>query len=119
MGRLDITVQLDAAPERVWALICDTSRLLEWNSELADIRDASPMLDQPGAGYTQVWRLLGRERLGRMEIVAVNGYSREVKGVLPIGSAFSGTDSVEPSGAGAKFSLQLNYEIPWGLLGRV
>lgn len=119
-GRIVATGYVDAPPERVWSLMCDSSRLLEWNSELADVRDATPTLDHPGARYAQVWRILGRERLGRMEIVAVDpGRGREVRGTLPVGAAFSGRDLLEPSGGGTKISVQLDYEIPWGVLGRV
>lgn len=120
LGRIETSAIIDAPPQKVWMLLCDARRLLEWNSELADVRDAPDTLDWPGASYTQVWRMLGRELIGRMEIVAVDdGRGREVRGVLPIGAAFTGTETLEPVGVGTRLSVRLAYEIPWGPVGRL
>lgn len=120
VGRIAVTADLNAPPPQVWSMLCNPNRLLEWNTELADVRDATPTLDYAGASYTQVWRILGRERLGRMEIVEVEPErGRQVRGTLPIGAAFSGRETIEPTEQGTRLSVSLEYEIPWGRVGRL
>ena len=85
----------------------------------AEIRDVRGPFDHPGAGYTQVMRALGRERLGTWEVTAFEpGRWREVRGTLPLGIPFSGRDEFRAVPAGTVVSLLLSWDMPWGIVGR-
>ena len=65
-------------------------------------------------------RALGRERLGTWEVTACGpGVWREVRGILPLGIPFQGRDEFRAVSAGTEVSLQLSWDMPWGLVGRL
>ena len=80
MGRCVETVEFQAPLDRVWKLFTDPADWLKWNGEWSAIRDVRGPFDHAGAGYTQVMRFLGREWLGRWEVLACEpGVSREIE----------------------------------------
>ena len=116
-------LHIEAPPEKVWGLLCDTGRLTEWNVELAEVRDAEGPLDHPGAGYNQVFRFGGRRVVGgRFTIVAVEpGRSREVRvePPPPMAKWARGRDWLEPANGGTNVYVDLEYEPKGGLAGKI
>lgn len=120
MARVQETVQLARPLEDVWALFIDPDRWLEWNTELADIRDVRGPFDYPGAGYTQVWRLARWEKEGRWEVTACEpGVWREVAGVTPIGLAFEAREDFRKDANGSQVTVQISWSTPGGMVGRL
>jgi ligand-binding SRPBCC domain-containing protein len=118
--KLRQAVCFQAPPERVWAVFTDPAQWTKWNTEWAEIRDIRGPFDHPGAGYTQVIRVLGREHLGTWEVAACEpGRWREVRGMLPLGIPFHARDEFRAVPAGTEMSLQVSWDMPWGILGRL
>ncbi len=114
------SICFQAPLERVWALFTDPAQWMRWNTEWAEIRDVRGPFDHPGAGYTQVLRVLGRERLGTWEVIACEPRRwREVRGTLPGGMVFQGRDEFRAVPDGTEVSLQLSWDMPWGIAGRL
>jgi ligand-binding SRPBCC domain-containing protein len=112
---------IPAPVEAVWDLMVDPARLIEWNTELADVRDVSGPLDHVGAGYRQVFRLAGRpwENPDRWAVVAVDPYrGRQFRGTF-LGSRVIGRDSFEPVPHGTRLTVEMEYRPPLGIVGRL
>ena len=39
MGYIQKAVRINAPPQRVWAVLCDATRLPEWNDDLVAVKD--------------------------------------------------------------------------------
>jgi len=120
MGRIIETVEFAAPLDRVWKLFTDPADWVKWNKEWTSIRDVRGPFDHPGAGYTQVMRFLGREWLGRWEVVACEPrVSRRVAGTLPLGVPFCGHDRFQESDGMTRVTVEVEWDTPWGWFGRV
>ena len=118
MARVQEKVRLDRPLEEVWRLFIDPDRWLEWNTELAGMRDVHGPFDRPGSGYTQVWRLARWEREGAWEVTACEpGRWREVAGVTPIGLAFEAREEFQDVADGSQVIVQMSWATPGGILG--
>jgi hypothetical protein len=118
MGRLAESFDFQAPRSRVWQLFTDPEQWSRWNTEW-EIRDVAGPFDHAGAGYTQVLRILGRERLGDWRVVECErGTWRRVEGTLPLGIPFRGEDRFEDLGWGTRVTLQIEWITPWGAFGR-
>jgi len=114
------SICFQAPLQRVWAVFTDPVQWTQWNSEWGEIRDVRGPFDHPGAGYTQVTRALGRDRLGTWEVTACEpGVWREVRGTLPLGIPFQGRDEFRAVPDGTEVSLQLSWDMPWGIVGHI
>jgi hypothetical protein len=114
------SITFDAPLENVWTLFTEPERWAQWNREWAEIRDVRGPFDHAGAGYTQVLRVLGRERLGTWEVAACEPKCwREVRGTLPLGIPFRARDEFRAVPHGTQVSLELAWDTPWGVLGRI
>jgi ligand-binding SRPBCC domain-containing protein len=114
------SITFDAPVEKVWALFADPDRWVQWNTEWAQIRDVRGPFDHAGAGYTQVLRVLRWERLGIWEVVACEPKCwREVRGTLPFGIPFRAREEFRAISQGTQMSLNLVWDQPWGVFGRI
>lgn len=119
MGRFEFTGEFQAPIDRVWHLFSDPEMWTQWNTEWESIRDVRGPFDHPGAGYTQVLRVLGREWLGTWEVVSCEPpFRRLVEGVLPMGAPFRAHETFESHGDRTILRLRLEWETPWGAIGR-
>lgn len=120
MARVHEQLQLDRPLDEVWGLFIDPNRWLEWNTELAGMRDVRGPFDHPGSGYTQVWRLARWEREGSWVVTACEpGHWREVAGVTPIGLAFEAREEFQEFAEGSQVGVQISWYTPGGVLGRI
>jgi uncharacterized protein YndB with AHSA1/START domain len=119
MGRFEFNGEFNAPIGPVWELFTDPARWTQWNTEWESVRDVQGPFDRPGAGYTQVMRILGRERLGTWRVVACDPpHSRRVEGVLPMGAPFRADETFEETGGRTRFRMHLEWDTPWGAFGR-
>lgn len=120
MGVAEESVHLDAPMEQVWDLFTDPDRWLDWNTELADMRDVDGPFDRPGRGYTQVWRVAGIEREGTWRVTGCEPRAwRTVEGVTPIGLAYSARETFEDLGHGTRVTVRIAWQTPGGPFGRL
>ncbi len=120
MGVVTAALDVPSGPAEVWRLFVDPDRWLDWNTELADMRDVRGPFDRPGAGYTQVWRLGRVEREGSWRVTGCEpGRWRTVEGVTPIGLAYHAHETFERVDGGTRVSVQIAWKTPGGLVGRL
>lgn len=118
MGRFTESFEFHAPRSAVWQLFTDPQQWARWNTEW-EIRDVRGPFDHPGAGYTQVLRILGREHLGHWRVVeCAPGLWRRVEGTLPFGIPFEGEDRFEDDAGGTRVTLLLLWTTPLGPIGR-
>lgn len=119
MGRIVETAEFTACLDRVWKLFTDPEDWMKWNTEWESIRDVRGPFDHRGAGYTQVLRLMGREFVGRWEVIAcAPGVSRHIEGELPFGVPFRAEDRFEEADGITRVTVTIEWDTPWGCLGR-
>jgi hypothetical protein len=115
-----MTFEIRAPRERVWELFVDPERWRQWNTEWNEIRDVRGPFDHAGSGYTQVMRLLGHEYLGRWEVAACDPLvERTITGTLPLGVPFRGRDRFEDAPGATRVTVEIEWQTPWGWLGRI
>lgn len=106
--------------EAVWSLFIDPDRWLEWNTELADMRDVRGPFDHPSAGYTQVWRLGPLEREGRWQVTGCEPRRwRTVAGRTPIGLDFTAREEFLSRDGGTEVTVEISWATPGGPAGRL
>lgn len=122
MSRFRVDAVIPAPLTAVWDLMAQTDRLPEWNTELDAVLDVTGDLDRVGGGYRQVWRMFGRriESTHPWQVVAVEPYrTREFRGILPIGVSAIGRDRLDAVDGGTRVTVEIEYDRPWGVFGRL
>lgn len=119
MGHYRKTFHIGAPVEEVWELMCDPSRLTEWNTAFEGVTDASGRLDEVGVTFTQIMRVGGIQFKGRWEITGVESLRRrEFQGTPPGCVSCSGRDTFEPMDGGTDLMVELDYKLRGGVFGR-
>lgn len=119
MAQVRESLATDEPMERVWSLFIDPDRWLEWNTELAAIRDVRGPFDHEGAGYTQVWRLGPWEREGHWAVTGCEPKKwRTVAGTTPIGLDFSARETFDTSRGRTVVTVEITWDTPGGAVGR-
>jgi uncharacterized membrane protein len=120
MGHARDTYHIDAPPDRVWALYTDLSRYSEWNEGLSEVKDTSGPLDQVGSKFTAVIKVMGRRFEATSEVTKVEpGKLIEQHGSVVGGGPAASSFRVEPVSGGTDVTVELDYQLPGGLIGDV
>jgi coenzyme Q-binding protein COQ10 len=120
MGRVRDQFRVGAPIEAVWDLATDTSRMVEWQSALVEVRDATGKLDRIGAAYSPVYRFAGRKLEGHFEVTRVEKPTLlEFKGTAPGGGKATQTLKLDRADSGTDVSFEIDYELPGGFFGGI
>ncbi len=119
MAHLRMTAHYDAPVERVFELAIDYARYPDWSVLYEEISDISGPPDEVGTKFNGVVKLLGRKMEGWGEVTGVDrpryleiagkGSGGTTKTVYRFTEVEAGTDA----------TLELDYELPAGLFGKV
>lgn len=113
MAELSISVDIDAAPDRVWAVLTDVERWPGWTASISSIERLAPgplvvgsrvRIRQPKL-LPAVWTVI--------EITKDRSLTWTTCG---LGFSVSGFHRIEPSNGGARVTLSVTYS---GVLGRL
>ena len=118
MPRIERSVDLPGPPEEVFALLTDLERLPEWATIVVETRDVSEVPLRPGCTFRQTVRVLGHDIESEWRVVALEAprlVSYEASS--PTGARLAMTQRVEPSNGGSRVDLELDYELPGGVIG--
>jgi carbon monoxide dehydrogenase subunit G len=111
---------IDAAPDVLFDVVTDPTRLEDWVTIHDDLVEAPPGELQVGSELTQQLRLAGRCFTVHWTVVESDRPRRVVwKGRGPIHSQASVTYELEPNGDGTRFSYTNDYHLPGGPIGKM
>lgn len=120
MGHVREKMYIEAPVDVCWDLGADASRVPEWQEGVLEVKDITGKLDQVGAGYSTVLRIMGRRLEGRFEVSKVDKPRLvELSGTAPGGGRAKSTVWLEPAGGGTDLTVEIDYELPGGLIGDV
>jgi carbon monoxide dehydrogenase subunit G len=116
MGHRDLSFEIQAPPERVYALLIDPDRLPEWMLGLKSVAATGP-LDRPrseltmkfGPPFTVTSKVIASEPGVRHQVRA-----REMLGLVTCTT----TASLAPVAAGTHLGIAFDYVVAGGPLGR-
>ena len=120
MGHIHHEYHIDAPPDVAWIVGRDPERMPEWNTTTVSVKDVSAPLDQPGATYTTVSKIVGRPLEVQWKVERVEpGRLAEITARSPGGGGAHLIVRYAPDGSGTKLITDLDYELPMGFLGDV
>lgn len=120
MGHVRDTIHINAPVERVWNLYADPSRMPEWDTNTIEVRDFPERIDEVGAKFTSVVRVMGRKMTGSFETTRVEKpLILEQKVKLPGGGHATATLALTESGGGTDMTMTADYELPLGMFSGV
>jgi uncharacterized membrane protein len=120
MGKVHQSIVIDAPLDQVWDLMCDASRLAEWQSTVVQVTQTTGRLDQVGSTYTTTNRIAGRPIQVSWEVTAVEPRrSFDQVASSPRGGSARATNRAESSNGGTRVTTEIDYELPGGFLAEV
>jgi uncharacterized membrane protein len=118
MSRVDKSVVISSPPEKVIAYIADVSNHPAFISSLKSVANVRGDSKKAGTEWDWTYVMAGVEISGKAETVAyAPGKQFSYKTTTGIKSTFN--YRVEPAKGGSRLSVDVVYEIPTSLLGKV
>jgi carbon monoxide dehydrogenase subunit G len=118
--RVQRTVNIAAPPQAVYEVVMDPHRLAEWVTIHGHLEDCSNSPLREGSTLTQVLKLAGRRFKVNWQVVANEPCEHVVwEGRGPMASHARVEYRFDSNDGGTRFSYVNEYDLPWGLLGRV
>ncbi|MGB6058725.1 MAG: SRPBCC family protein [Microthrixaceae bacterium] len=121
MPSLRESVDVAASPAVVWSVLADVSLLPQLSSSTTSV-ETEGLLDHVGQTFIQTVRFAKKDWTSewRVEDVERNRMLR-ISGSLPGGTPYTMTEELRPlnEGEGTRLKIQGDYELPFGLLGRM
>ena len=120
MPRIERSAHLPHPPGEVFSLLTDLERLPEWATIVVETRDVSEMPLRAGCTFRQTVRVLGHDIESEWRVVELEAprlVSYEASS--PAGGQLSMTQRVSPSNGGSRVDLEIEYELPGGVIGAV
>lgn len=120
MGHLRNTIHIDAPIDHVWGVFSDTRRIPEWDASMIEVKDYDERIDEVGAKFTSVVRLMGRKLTGSFETTRVEKPNLlEQKVELPGGGHATAVFTFAESAGGTDQTMVIDYELPFGMFSGV
>lgn len=111
MGKIEKTVDFDAAPEKVWAVVSDPSRLGEWLSMHKAWKDDVPAEFTRGAQVTAVVSLLNMPNTITWTVDEFEAPRKvRLSGTGLAGVKVAISLDVEPQGSGSQLAVAAEFE---------
>ncbi|MDP8957208.1 MAG: SRPBCC family protein [Actinomycetota bacterium] len=118
MTRVERTIEIDAPPERVFELLTDLDRLQEWATIAGDAENPPAKPLAQGATWKHKLKVAGVELEGDWNVVAIDPPRLvEYEANRSEGGWLKMRQRVAPAGGGSRVELEVDYELPWGVLG--
>ena len=120
MTRIERSMEIQRPPEEVFALLRDAGSLARWVTILVETRHAPGRPIETGDEFEQTVRIMGahldsRWKVGGLETPREIRYDATVVVELPV----SMIQRIRSSEGGSKVDLEVDYELPGGLVGDV
>lgn len=115
MARWERTIEIDAPPARVWAVMADVARWPEWTPSIESVEEASPDFGLGGTAMVKAKVApLSKYTVTRWEPGRGFDWETKVRGATSVGGHW-----IEPNGEGkSRVTLSLEVRGIAGFLGR-
>ncbi len=118
MADVKSTIEMAAAPERVWEVVTDLQRLGEWVTIHRDFAEAPPTEVERGTSFHQTLAVAGTPFTVAWTATEVEGPRRLAwQGEGPMGSTASTVYELTPSDGGTRFDYTNEFALPGGAVG--
>lgn len=120
MGKVTTSIDIDAPPEDVWAVVTDLPRLGEWVTIHKEFPEPPPDEVKKGATFTQTLELAGNSFDVEWTAKSVEENERLVwEGKGPAGTKARTEYRLTERDGGTRFDYENEFELPGGALGRI
>jgi len=120
MTRIEKSIEIKASPEKVWEMLA-LDRCPEWMDDLKSseyITEVHTPEDKYKVGTSAHWIKVKKEEHD-MEIMESLENEKIVFRTSPLhGVRVTGTFTLKPTEAGTEMTYAVDYEMPWGVLGK-
>ncbi len=119
MTRVERSIEINAPPEKVFDLLTDLNRLEEWATIAGDAEQLPPAPLAEGATWKHNVKVAGVQLEGDWRVVAIDRPRLvEYEATRSGGGSLKMRQSVSPTDGGSRVELEVDYELPWGVLGQ-
>ena len=120
LGKVTKSIEIEASPEEVFAFIIDQKKMNEAGKGFAEMEYTSK--GPVGVGTTShlIAKIGGQERESDMEITEfVKNKKVSSHSIGTSKSKMVNSWTFEPTAKGTKFTMSMDYEVPYSVLGKV
>ena len=119
MGHLTRSTVVACPPDRVYAVLADVERLPEFSDMTVAVRGGPGRPVRVGDRFEQVVSLVGQELDSEWQVVELDPPSLlRFEGSAAGGVRATLIERLVPEGDGTRVELDVDYELPLGVLGR-
>ena len=119
MAKVEETVQIEASPEEVWAVVMDPHRLGDWVTAHREVSDAPEGKLSEGASFKQKLQVAGPSFKVKWTVVEATEPTLAVwKGKGPAGTTADVRYELIAENGGTRFEYCNNFELPGGPLAK-
>jgi uncharacterized membrane protein len=118
VARIERSIRIDAPLEEVFDVLTDLDRLPDWATTVVENHDVPDGPLRPGQRFRQTVRVAGRNLESDWVVRSVDR-PRQVgyEATAPGGGELRMIQRVTSDGDGSRVELELDYQLPGGLLG--
>ncbi len=118
MANVRSTIDMAAAPERVWEVVTDLHRLGEWVTIHREFAESPPAAVEPGTRFHQTLAVAGTPFTVAWTATEVEGPRRLAwRGEGPMGSSATTVYELTPVEGGTRFDYTNAFALPGGAVG--
>jgi len=111
MASVSVTAEIDAAPEKVWAVLANPSTWGDWVEIHQGFAGEAPAEFFPGGAFVQRVRVINMPADVRWRVVGLQAPVRlELEGAGPMGIALSAEYGIEQHGSGSTVSGRMEFK---------
>ncbi len=120
MARIERHIEIDREPKEVFDVITDLDRLPAWATIVVETHDVPETPLRNGTTFRQTIRVAGRTLESEWRVAELEP-SRHVayEATAPGGGQLAMKQTVVPTDGGCRVELELDYELPGGVLGEL
>ena len=120
MAEIKQSIDIDAPPEQVWAVLSDVERVGEWVAEHQGFPDGAPAELRTGVEYRQTVKAAGQDVDLTWTVVEHEAPTRlAFEGAGPAGASATLRYALAPSGGGTRMDYATSFDLPGGALGSI
>jgi len=120
MARIERSIAIDRAPAEVFDALTDLAGLPDWATIVVETHDLPDRPLRNGATFRQTVRAAGRTLESEWRVAELEpGRHVAYEATAPGGGQLAMKQTVAPADGGSRVELELDYELPGGLLGEL